>query len=204
MAEKDALSTFDFSKVTGGGLFVKFTPGESLTLRVLTTDPIVANESYEDKRTNETIVGTKFSFIVYNWTEGRAQIWKATPNTAKRLGELHIDPDFGANIRKVDIKVTAPEKGEIKAYEIQVLPTAKTLTNEMITEAQAIKLEEKVEGDRMSLYEPTASSGYEQAKAAREALQGPDEIDEETEAQIDDKVIDDIGDGPINLDDIPF
>lgn len=201
MSETDALSTFDFSKVTGGGLFVKFTPGESLTLRILTVDPIVANESYEDKRTGETIVGTKFSFVVYNWTEGKAQILKTTPNTAKRIGELHVDPDFGANIRKVDLKITAPNKGEIKAYEIQVLPTAKELTQSQIKECAAIKLEERVEGDRMSFYKPpSVESGYEQAKATAAALKG----EEESEAEIDSLVKSELGGEAINLDNIPF
>lgn len=197
MAETDALSTFDFSKVTGGGLFVKFTPGESLTLRVLTVDPIVANETYEDKRTGETINGTKFSFIVYNWTEQKAQILKTTPKTAKTIGELHVDPDFGADIRKIDLKITAPNKGEIKAYDVQVLQKTNELTSKIIKECAAIKLEEQVEGDRMSFYTPPqadSAEGYEKAKATREALKGEEE----------DTVVEDIGDEPINLNDIPF
>ena len=203
MAEKDALSTFDFNKVTGSGLFVKFPPGESLVLRVLTTDPIVANESYEDKRTGETIVGTKFSFIVYNWTDGRAQILKTTPNTAKRIGEIHTDTDFGADIKKVDLKITAPEKGEIKAYEIQVLPKPKELTQEQIKECAAIKLEEKVEGDRMSFYKPLERPGYEKAKATARAIDG--KLDEPEDApEQPDEVVEDIGDDPIDLSNIPF
>jgi len=193
MAETDALSKFDFSKVTGGGLFLKFVPGEPVVVRVLTVDPIVANESYEDKRTGETIVGTKFSFVVYNWTDEKAQILKATPNTAKRIGELHTDPDFGADIRKVDLKITPPEKGEIKAYLIEVLPNAKDLTNKIVQECAAIKLEDKVDGDRMSFYKPLeASDGYEKAKATARAIKGEDEV------------VEDIGDEPMNLDDIPF
>jgi hypothetical protein len=200
MAETDALSKFDFSKVTGGGLFLKFVPGEPVVVRVLTVDPIVANESYEDKRTGETIVGTKFSFIVYNWTEEKAQILKATPNTAKRIGELHVDEDFGSDIRKVDLKITPPEKGEIKAYLIEVLPKAKELTNKIIKECAAIKLDEKVDGDRMSFYDPAkfnAESGYEKAKATAAALKGEVAEDGET-------VVEDIGDEPIDLGDIPF
>lgn len=200
MAQADALSKFDFSKVTGGGLFVKFTPGESLTLRILTVDPIVTDESYEDKRTGETVVGTKFSFVVYNWTEAKAQILKATPNTAKRIGELHTDEDFGADIRQVDLKITAPNKGEIKAYEIQVLPNAKDLTQAQIKECAAIKLEDRVDGSRMSFYEPTAQSGYEQAKATAAALRG----EEESEAEIDSLVKTELGGEPIDLDSIPF
>jgi len=189
MAENDALSSFDFSKVTGGGLFVKWVPGESQTLRVLTVDPVVTNESYEDRKTGDQIVSTKFSFIVYNWTEEKAQILKATPNMAKQIGDLHNDEDFGANIRKIDLKITPPNKGEIKAYEIQVLPAPKEMTNEQIKECQAIDLDEKVEnGGRMSMYDPAKKTpGYNAAKAKAAELRGED-----------------IEDDPINLDDIPF
>ncbi len=190
MAGSDALSSFDWSTVSESGIFVKFKPGEPMVLRVLTTDPVVTNESYDDKRTGETIVTTKFSFVVYNWTEKKAQIWKATGKTAKTIGELHVDPDFGANIKNVDLKVTPPEKGEIKAYEIQVLPTPKQLTMAQIDEARAINLDEKVkDGQRMSFYDPKKAKGA----ALDETV--PDEVIED---------IEDIGGEPISLSDIPF
>lgn len=183
----DPLSNFDFSSFGGSGLFVKFPPGEPLTLRVLTTDPMVTTESYEDKRTGETIVGTKFSFIVYNLTEDKAQIWKATPKTASKIGELHVDEDFGADIRKIDLKVTAPNKGEIKAYDIQVLPKTRELTNAQVEEARAIDLDEKIkDGQRMSFYKP----GEKKLPA------------KQVETEIDD--VAEVNDEPINLDDIPF
>lgn len=191
MAETDALSKFDFSKVTGGGLFLKFKADEPVTLRVLTVDPVVSNEEYRNPDTDEVeSVSTKFSFVVYNFTEGKAQILKATPTIAKEIGRLHTDPDFGANIRKIDIKITPTGEKLLRRYSVQVLPKANTLTNEQIKECQAINLDEKVEGDRMSFYEP--STGYEKAKATAAALKGED------------TVVEDIGDEPINLDNIPF
>lgn len=187
MSEADALSKFDFSKVTGGGLFLKFEPGVPVTLRVLTTDPVVSNETFEDRKTGEEVLSTKFSFIVYNWTDEKAQILKATAATAKRIGDLHVDPDFGANIKKIDIKVTPPNKGEIKAYEIQVLPNAKTLTTDQIKECAAIDLDEAVEGDRMSLYDPAKYVPKENMNQSP-----PDEVAEVVDGE------------EINLDDIPF
>lgn len=183
----DPLSNFDFSSFGGSGLFVKFLPGEPLTLRVLTTDPMVTNESYDDKRTGETIVGTKFSFIVYNFTEDKAQIWKATAKTASKIGELHVDEDFGANIQKIDLKVTAPNKGEIKAYDIQVLPKARELTGVQLEEAKAIDLDEKIkDGQRMSFYKPE-----EKQVPVKQIETAEDEVHEVT-------------DEPIDLSDIPF
>lgn len=213
MAEADALSKFDFSKVTGGGLFLKFVPGDPVVVRVLTVDPIVTNESYEDKRTGDKIVATKFSFVVYNWSEKKAQILKATPNTAKQIGELHTDVDFGADIRKIDLKITPPNAGEIKAYDIQVLPQAKELTKDIIRECAAIKLDEKVEGDRMSLYErgepikqeePEEAPYQEESDALHGIAKARATADKIKKGEKVDTVVEDIGDEPMDLDDIPF
>lgn len=198
MAEENALGSFDFSRVTGGGVFLKFTPGEPQTLRVLTTDPVVSNETFEDRKTGETNIQTKFSFIVYNWTEGKAQIWKATAAAAKRISELHADADFGANIKKIDIKVTPPHKGEIKAYEMQVLPASdeRVLTQDILKELQAINLDEKVEGDRMSLY---VKAEYKPSEETKKAM--------EHEFGVADSNFPEIPEGTgeeVNLDDIPF
>lgn len=171
-------------------MFLKFKANEPVTLRVLTVDPVVSNEEYRNKDTDEVeSVTTKFAFIVYNWTDEKAQILKATPTIARKISELHKDPDFGANIRKVDIKITPTGEMLERRYDIQVLPTAKTLTNDMVKEAQAINLDEKVDGDRMSL---VGGPGYEKAKATASALKGED------------MVADVNPDEEINLDDIPF
>ncbi len=202
-AEADALSKFDFDTVTPPSLYLKFKPGEPVTVRVLTVDPIVTNESFEDRTTKEQVSTTKFSFIVYNWTIKKAQILKATPNMAKQIGELHTDEDFGADIRKIDLKVTPPNKGEIKAYEIKVLQTAKDLTNDIVKECAAIKLDEQVKGDRMSFYKPQEpvtdeeeGPGHAKARQTAANIGNKDEGEEE--------VIEDIGDEPINMNDIPF
>lgn len=191
MSDVDALSKFDFSKVTGSGLYLKFKANEPVVLRVLTTDPIVHSVEYRNKETDEVeSLSTKFAFVVYNFTAARAQILDATATMAKKIGDLHTDPDFGANIRKIDIKISPTGEKLERRYDILVLPKANELTSEMIKEAQQIDLDKEVEGDRMSFYEP--STGYEKARATAAAIRGED------------TVVDDIGDEPINLNDIPF
>lgn len=195
MSDKDALSTFDFSKFGGSGLFLKFEAGKPVTLRVLTVDPMVQQEKYEDEKTGEITLTTKFYFIVYNFTDEKAQILGATPTIARKIGELHVDPEFGSNIRQIDLRISPTGEKLTRRYDIQVLPKARELTNEQIKEAQAINLDEKIkDGERMSFYEPDKKSGYDEAKEAREKLgeQTPDEV------------VTDIGDEPIDLNDIPF
>jgi len=180
----DALSKFDFSKVTGGGLFVKFVADRSITIRVLTVDPVVVNEQYEDKETGDISLTTKFAFIIYNFTDDKAQILKASPNMASNISKLHTDEDFGADIRKLDIKITPTGEKLQRRYDIQVLPKANTLTNEQIKECKAIDLDAKVEnGQRMSFYKPIEEKVIED--------EGEVDVDLEEET-------------PIDLNDIPF
>lgn len=182
MSETDALSQFDFSSFGGAGLFLKFKAGEDVVLRVLTVDPIVSQVEYVDKKTDEITLSTKFSFIVYNFTHEKAQILQATPNMATKIGKLHTDEDFGANIRNIDIKISPTGEKLERRYDLQVLPIAKQLTQNQIEEAKAINLDEKVGGQRMSFYKPEDTKVIPEIK---------DEIIEDT-------------DEPINLDNIPF
>ena len=190
MSEEDSLGKFDFSKFTGGGLYVKFEAGKPLTLRILTTNPIVSTKEFENPKTGEVTISTKFSFIVYNFTEGKAQILSASPGVAKKISELHVDEDFGANIRKIDIKISPTGEQLQRKYDIQVLPNTKELTKEQIAELKAIDLDDKVEGDRMSIYDP-------EERAPNTKVASATDKEEDTE-------IEDINDEPINMDDIPF
>lgn len=200
MAEADALSKFDFSRVVKPGKFLKFQAGKPLTLRVLTVDPLVYETKYEDKITQEITLSTRFAFVVYNFTDSMAQILQATPNMAKKIGDLHTDEDFGANIRNIDIKISPTGEKLERRYDIQVLPKTRELTNEQIKECAVIKLEDAIEGDhqRMSFYKPgEAIPGTDSGEAEVQAKENAEKTEE-------DPVIEDIGNEPINLDDIPF
>lgn len=190
MAEQDALKSFDWGTVGGGGLFLKFEAGKPVTLRVLTTDPVVTNKVFVDKTSGEESVNTQFSFVVYNFTDSKAQILSASPGIARKIGELHVDEDFGADIRKIDIKISPTGEKLQRRYDIQVLPKTNELTSEQIKECAAIKLDDKVEGDRMSMYDPKK---YEPVAAKEEHTPG-----------VADAVHDVPDEEPINLDDIPF
>lgn len=198
MAESDSLKDFDKKITSGSGLFLKFEAGKPVILRVLTVDPVVQQQDYEDKDTGEVTLTTKFCFIVYNFTDEKAQILSASPGIARKIGELHVDPEFGSDIKRIDIRISPTGEKLTRRYDVQVLPKTRDMTNEQIKESQAINLDEKVkDGQRMSLYTPEKKSGYEQAKAVADKLGGKVEAEEEVP-------IEDIGDDPINLDDIPF
>ncbi len=201
MSDKDPLKSFDFNKVSGGGLFLKFEAGKAVKLRVLTTDPLLNIDS--------KFGNTGYAWIVYNFTEGKAQIFNSSPGVAKRLGAIHTDEDFGADIRQVDIKIS-PEGEKLKrVYDINVLPTATDLTQEQIQEAAAIKLEEVV-GKNAGFMQ--RMSEYDQDEFKRKQKEfSPDGDADEPDRSGDDGGSQELaqedplaGGEEINIDDIPF
>jgi hypothetical protein len=193
--DKDALTGFDWGSVGGGGgLFLKWEAGKPITLRVLTVDPVVATDEYEDKATGEVTLTTKFNFIVYNFTDGKAQILSATPNMARKIGEFHADLDLtGGNIKTVDIRISPTGEKLNRRYDIQVLPKARDMTADQIKEAATINLDDKVKGgSRMSIWHPD-NAPKDTSTVPLQAV--PANIDEVVEVDVDEV---------INLDDIPF
>lgn len=172
----DSLSQYE--PKNSGGLFMRVNSGEPVTLRVLTLDPLVSVDKWG---------GTKYAFVVWNWNENKAQIWSTTPGNLKKLVAIHRDEDFDP-LNKLDVKVSATGEMLEKRYEIVPLPKVKEMTREMVEEAQAIKLEDKIEnGVRLSAYSegedlPTiqTESGYDRAKAIAEQLKSSgDSLSEE-------------------------
>lgn len=197
MAEQDSLSNFDFGKVSKPGKYLKFEAGKPITVRVLTKDPVVQERSFTDKKTGEINISTKFCFIVWNFTEERAQILSAGPSMAKTFQRIANDSDFGNNLQKCDIKISPEGEMLDRVYDINVLRhsgSEKELTRDMIREAQEINLDEDVQENkgRLSEWDPQG------VKPGRKNTL------EEPAPEVPDEVIEDIGDEPINLDDIPF
>jgi hypothetical protein len=198
MAEQDSLSSFDFKKISKPGKFLKFEAGRPVTIRILTKDPVIQERAFEGD--GETKLSTKFCFVVWSFTDEKAQILSATGNMAQTFQRIANDEDFGSNLQKCDIKIS-PEGEKLKRiYDINVVRHSgneKPLTEEMIDEAREIDLDNDVQDSRgrLSEWQPSqVTSGYSKARAIADSLG----------AKTQDDVIEDIGDEPINLDDIPF
>lgn len=191
MAESNPLATFEFPK--GKGLFCTFEDGDEFKVRVLTTDPVVTTKEFEGAD-GEINISTKFAFVIYNWTLGKAQILNAGATITKAIQKLHQDEDWGANIKNMDIKIIATGQGMKRKYTITPVQKAEIMTAEIVKECQAINLDDKIEGgQRMSFYNPNEKSGYEAAKEVRDNL---NKVGVDTVAE-------DEGE-PIDLSDIPF
>lgn len=201
MAEQDSLSSFDFSKVSKPGKFLKFEAGKPVTVRILTKDPVVQEKEFKNAK-GEINLSTKFCFLVWNFTAERAQILSATPKTATTFQRIGVDEDFGSNLQKCDIKISPEGEMLERVYDINVIRHSgnqKEITKEMVDQAKEINLDEDVQDNRgrLSEWQPqaTRTSGYETAKATAETLRP---------AEKEDEVTTEFGDEPINLDDIPF
>ncbi len=101
-----------------GGLFIKFAADEPIKLRVFTTNPIVANDSFGN---------TRYNFAVWNFTEAKAMILSAGAIITRAISELHSDEDYGADVTAVDIKISPTGEKMERRYSVQVLPKASNL-----------------------------------------------------------------------------
>lgn len=202
MAEQDSLTDFDFNKVSKPGKFLKWEAGRAVTVRILTKDPVVQEREFKNAE-GEVNLSTKFCFIVWNFTDERAQILTAAPGMARTFQTIGKDPDFGANLQKCDIKII-PEGEKLKRiYNINVLRHSgneKPLNAEMVAEARELNLDTDVQDNkgRLSEWEPV---GVKPGAKAVKSTEGTDDPAPDDEEEV---VIEDIGDEPINLDDIPF
>lgn len=193
MPETDSLSKFDFNKVSKRGKFLKFEAGRPITVRILTKDPVVQERAFTNAK-GEVNLGTKFCFIVWNFTDELAQILPASPRTAQTFQRIAVDDDFGANLQKCDIKISPEGEMLERTYDINVIRHSgneKELSKKMVDEAKELDLDNDVQDNkgRLSEWEPgSKTAGYQSAKTAAKNLREED-IDLE---------------GPINLDDIPF
>lgn len=208
MAEQDSLSNFDFNRVSKPGKFLKFEAGKPVTVRVLTKDPIVQERVYEGD--GETRIDTKFCFIVWNFTHERAQIMTVGPSIAKTLQSIANDEDFGSNLQQCDIKIS-PEGEKLKrTYTVNVIRHSgneKQLTAKMVEEARALNLDEDItDGNRgrLSEYNPEGVQPNKSVKQGSDIDQTPKYDNNDQSQRVPDQVFEDIGDEPINLDDIPF
>lgn len=169
----DALSEGKF----GNSLYLRDFPAK---VRVLTVDPVVHMDKYG---------GTRYAFVVWSFDEDRPFILDRGPSFSTRFKQIHVDPDFGGNIQRIDLKISTNGKsGQDVRYSIDPLGSPYDLSPDKIRKAAAINLDEKIEnGIRLS--------------RVNKGERVPGSKEPEDEVGIDDQLPDS---GPLNLDDIPF
>jgi hypothetical protein len=180
MAETDALSNFKF-----GGKFIKLSQEDSpRILRVVTLDPVVSIDKFGS---------TRFAFTAWDHTYERAGILNAAPGLTKQLQAIQQNEDY-EGLRNTDVKIVTTGSGLDTRHVITPRPKSEVLTAKMVEELKAIDLDGTIEnGQRMSFYNKDKFESDSK------------DVDNLKEAGlVEDEVITDIGDEPINLDNIPF
>lgn len=185
---EDALSTYK----PKSGLYLKFSAGDEVKLRVLTLDPLVSESTWENRK-GETIISTKYSFIVYNWTDDVPQILSVGPGLLNRFVRLHQEEDLPA-LNKMDIKVIATGEELGRRYEVITLPESKEITRDILSRIKDINLEEAIkdskgrlselEGDGeeidedIDIQDDIESPGYAKAKQEAAKIKNKQNVDE--------------------------
>lgn len=182
MPETDALSGAKF----GSGLFLTDFP---VKIRVLTLDPLVHTDNYAN---------TRYAFVVLNVDENRVQVLDKGPGFAQEFQRIHGDPDFGNDVRGIDVKITTNGKsGKETRYFFNAVGVPTPLTPEQLKTIKDANIDLDAiirKGSPNAIRLSELNSGAKMPSAELEP----------SDTSKDDVVIEDIGDEPINLDDIPF
>ena len=174
----DPLSNLEFKEGGAGGDFIKFVAGKPIKIRVFTVNPTIHINNYGKEQ---------ISFAVWNWDEDKAMILSKGASIAKQISAIHRDEDFGADITKIDIKITPTGEGMEREYAINPLPKPMDL-NDGQEEALA-ELDKKLD----TIFKGSVrAADYNAGKKPAKPDFNPERDIERIEGE------------PINLDSIPF
>jgi hypothetical protein len=178
----DGLKSLQFKEQNSD--FIKFKDGETIKVRIFSTNPVISENTFTNDKTGETTISTKYGFAVWNYNEDRAMILNATPSIAQTIHKLHTDEDYGEDITKLDIKIDPTGEMLERRYAVNVLPKAQELIPAQVNAMK--ELDEKLD--------TIIKNGIR-----------ADEFNDGKRLKKPDPVIEDINEEePITLDEIPF
>lgn len=178
----------------GSGKYLKPEDGKTYNL-VIASDPVIFDNVY-DGGSEGIRVSTKYAWVVYNRTDKLAQVFQLPPTGYKAIADLAKNAKWGdPTAGKYDIDYKRTGRGIDTEHSIIPVPSEGALTDEEVAECKAIDLLGSIE----------AGKGSERVQWLADALKGRPAKEAGTQISAKkDVVIEDIGDEPINLDDIPF
>jgi hypothetical protein len=173
-----------------GGLYLKFTDGQTVKVRIASEPAIFQSESQPNEN-GETRISTRYGWLVWNQDEQTAQIIQQSATFFKNLAVLAQDEEYG-DPTGYDIKIKRVGQGLETTYTITPSANREPLGASAKKELAAIDLIEKLKASPYAQHVMWLAEAENPKKAA-----DPEEKKKDT-------VIENIGDEPINLDDIPF
>lgn len=211
------MSVYDTHKPAageGGGLYLKIKDGETAKLRIA-SEPAIFEAQGE--REGKTTLSTKYGWVVWNQEAKAAQILQQSATFFKSIAALAQDEEWG-DPQGYDIKVSRQGSG-FNDTTYTVMPSANRealdeQTKDAIEKIDLLGMLKKSPFAQrvmwLSVFDKQAAESEENAHdeeiAALETAGKAKKADEAPKkpAPKDDVVIEDIGDEPMNLDDIPF
>lgn len=181
----------------GSGKYFKPEDGKTYNL-VIASEPAIFENVYEPQDGGEIQISTRYAWVIYNRTLKLGQILQLPPTGFKNLADIAKNPKWGEpTAGKYDIDYTKTGKGTDTKHSVIPVPSEGALTDEEIAETKAVDLLGSIEAGK-GAQRVQWLKDYVSGKPARE----PGTASPATAKK--DVVIEDIGDEPINLDDIPF
>jgi len=138
------MSIYQTHKPTGGGegLFLDLRDGDKVKVRIA-SDPAISSNEFKDQDTGEVTLSTKYSWVVWNRDDKKAQIFSRGASIFRQLAALEDDwgtPD--------NYDCTIKRTGSMLATRWTITPTPKSdpLTKEEQAECDKIDLLKAVKG----------------------------------------------------------
>lgn len=192
----------------GGGLYLKIADGETVKLRMASEPAIFETESERDDPDNpgtkKTVISTRYGWVVFNQDSKTAQILQQSATFFKNLAALAQDEEWG-DPTGYDIKVS--RKGTELETKYTIVPSTnrEPLDSEARDAVKAIDLLDKLKASPFSQRVMWLSDYDKMAAKDKTTTAEPEpKATPSKPVKKDDVVIEDIGDEPVNLDDIPF
>lgn len=170
---------------SGGGVYFKPEDGVQVRFRIM-SEPVVFDSEYQGN------LSTRYAWVMYNLDEEVAQVVVLPVTAYRQVAELGADEDWGDPLENpYNIKLTRRGTGKETKWSVNPSLAKEALPEGAETEVKGLSLIDLVSAS------PSASRVEWLRDVVTQGKRGEG-------AKKKDAVIEDIGDEPINLDDIPF
>lgn len=162
------------------GQYFKFRPNQEHMIRLVSAEPYVYESHFEDPKTKETSVSTKYSWVIWNFEVHQEQILTLPVTGYKEVAKFGADPEFG-DLRKRNLKVKRTGEGFDTKYAIVASPNTSELAEadpSSIGEVGKINLLGKLQGDDKIQFPMLLSEAIGNKKAGIDPKKGATTADE--------------------------
>ena len=203
----DAVNPYkEYKPPESTGQYFKFKNNEEAMVRLLTPEPYVYESRFDDPKTKEVSVSTKYSWLIWNFAAKAEQILTLPVTGYKEIAKFGADPEFG-DLRMRNLKIKRTGEGFDTRYVVVASPNTSELATadpDSVGQIGQINLLGKLQGDEkvqfpMLLSEAISnkSKGINPADTLKEAKTADDLVPSTNTAGNDDPT-------PVDLSEIPF